>query len=89
MLCPSLGTFHDYIRWMNDSGFGDIRADDVTQHVEKTWEICQDILHRPVVRAVLPFMGSRTREFITGFSGMRRAYREGAMQYGMLTARKT
>jgi tocopherol O-methyltransferase len=89
MLCASLVTFNDYIRWMNGSGFREIHADDVTRQVEKTWEICQDILHRPVVRAVLPFMGSRTREFITGFSGMRRAYREGAMQYGMLTARKT
>ncbi|PYK87252.1 MAG: hypothetical protein DME40_14780 [Verrucomicrobia bacterium] len=89
MLCASLGTFNDYISWMNGSGFGEIRADDVTRQVEKTWEICQDILHRPMVRAVLPLMGSQTREFITGFSEMRRAYREGAMLYGMFSARKT
>jgi tocopherol O-methyltransferase len=89
MLCASLGTFNDYIRWMKGSGFGNIRADDVTRQVEKTWEICQNILHRPMVRAVLPLMGSETREFITGFSGMRRAYREGAMRYGMFSARKT
>jgi hypothetical protein len=88
MLCASLGTFNDYIRWLNGSGFGEIRADDVTRQVEKTWEICQNILRRPMVRAVLPLMGLQTREFITGFSGMRRAYREGAMLYGMFSARK-
>jgi tocopherol O-methyltransferase len=88
MLCASLGTFNDYIRWLNGSGFGEIRADDVTRQVEKTWEICQNILRRPMVRAVLPLMGSQTREFITEFSGMRRAYREGAMLYGMFSARK-
>ena len=73
---------------MNDSGFAEIRVDDVTRHVEKTWEICQNILRRPTVRAFLPLMGSQTRQFAMGFSEMSRAYREGAMRYGIFTAQK-
>jgi len=88
MLCASLGTLNDHICWMNDSGFAEIRVDDVTRHVEKTWEICQNILRRPTVRAFLPLMGSQTRQFAMGFSEMSRAYREGAMRYGIFTAQK-
>jgi tocopherol O-methyltransferase len=89
MLCASLGTFADYIRWMTESGFGEVRADDLTRQVEKTWEFCQKILRRPAVRAFLPLIGSQARQFATGFSGMRRAYHEGAMHYGIFSARRT
>jgi hypothetical protein len=88
MLSTSLGTFTDYKRWMTDSGFAEIRAHDVTRQVEKTWDFAQQILCRPAVRAFLPLMGSQTRQFTTAFSGMRRAYREGTMLYGMFSARK-
>jgi tocopherol O-methyltransferase len=88
MLCPSLGTFNDYTRWMTDSGFAEIRAEDLTRQVEKTWDVGQQILRRPAVRSFLPLMGLQTRRFANAFSAMRRAYREGAMLYGMFSARK-
>ena len=40
------------------------------------------------VRAFLPLMGSQTQQFAMAFNEMRRAYREGAMLYGMFSARK-
>jgi tocopherol O-methyltransferase len=88
MLCASLGTFSDYSRWMTESGFAEVRADDLTRQVEKTWDVCQEILRRPAVHGFLPLMGSQTRQFAAAFGGMRRAYREGAMLYGMFSARK-
>jgi tocopherol O-methyltransferase len=88
MLCTSFGTFTDYTRWMTESGFEEIRSENLTQQVEKTWEVGQQILRRPAVRTFLPLMGSQTRQFAMAFGGMRRAYREGAMLYGMFSARK-
>jgi len=88
MLCPSLATFTDYERWMTESGFAEIQAEDLTRHVEKTWDVGEQILRRPAVRAFLPLMGSQTQQFAMAFNEMRRAYREGAMLYGMFSARK-
>ena len=73
---------------MTESGFAEIQAEDLTRHVEKTWDVGEQILRRPAVRAFLPLMGSQTQQFAMAFNEMRRAYREGAMLYGMFSARK-
>lgn len=86
MLCPSLATQQDYSAWMTDSGFEKIRAEDVTRHVQATWDRCAAILRRREVRAVLRSAGPRLRAFADAFSAIQRAYRTGAMAYGMFTA---
>jgi tocopherol O-methyltransferase len=88
MLCPSLGTWNDYIRWISESGFHEIKVQDVTSRVEKTWEICRRISRRPVLRTFSSLMGSQTRQFLKQFGAIQRAYREGAMRYAMFSARK-
>lgn len=87
MLFPGLGTLGDYKSWMSESGFEQINADDLTPQVEKTWDVCQGVLRRPVVRLFLRLMGAQTRKFAK-FDAIDRAYREGAMRYGMFSARK-
>lgn len=88
MLCPSLGSMRDYTDWLAESGFEEIIADDVTENVEKTWEIGEAILRRPLVRALLPWMGKQTRQFARTFPLIRQAYATGAMAFGLFTARK-
>lgn len=88
MLCPSLATMNDYTRWLAESGFERVSAEDVTRKVRKTWDICEAILRHPIARVLLPLTGSQTREFAATFTTMRRAYAGGALAYGMLTARK-
>jgi tocopherol O-methyltransferase len=88
MLCPSLGSMIEHLRWLRDAGFDAIEGEDITPHVEKTWELCEAILHTKEVQDLLPTVDDRTRDFLNTFGTMRRAYASGAMRYGMITARK-
>jgi tocopherol O-methyltransferase len=88
MLCPHLASMMDYQGWMRDSGFGQIEAEDITRRVEQTWGRCAELVSRPEVRAALRATDRRTRRFVEAFTAIRQAYREGAMAYGMFTARK-
>jgi tocopherol O-methyltransferase len=88
MLCPSLGTFNDYVCWMGESGLTEIKGADVTRHIEKTWTICEAFLRRPLVRAFLPITHSETRQFTAAFRAISHAYAKGVMAYGMFSARK-
>jgi tocopherol O-methyltransferase len=88
MLCPSLGSLDEHLRWLRDAGFIDIDAEDITGHVGKTWELCETILQGPEVKPLLPAVDGPTREFLDTFGTMRRAYATGGMRYGMFTARK-
>ena len=89
MLCPSLGSRSEHVRWMSDAGFEAIEAEDLTRRVEKTWELCEAILDEPQVQVLLPSVDEHTRDFLYSFGTMRRAYATGAMAYGMFTARKS
>lgn len=88
MLCPHLASMREYQGWMRDCGFAQIEAEDITRRVEQTWGRCAELVSRPEVRAALLATDGRTRRFVRAFAGIRRAYREGAMAYGMFTARK-
>ncbi|HZY89861.1 MAG TPA: methyltransferase domain-containing protein [Gemmataceae bacterium] len=88
MLCPSLASLGDYVRWAEAAGFADVRAEDVTRRVERTWVHCLAILEHPDVQAAWPHLDAATRDFLGVFGTMRRAYANGAMGYAMFTARK-
>lgn len=88
MLCPTLASMQDYTEWMRTSGFDDIEAVDVTRHVEKTWQRGAALVRRPEINALLRVSDVRTRRFVEAFQMIHRAYAEGAMAYGMFTARQ-
>jgi tocopherol O-methyltransferase len=88
MLCPSLGSRKDYTSWMRAASFDDIAAEDITRRVERTWAYCAAIVERPGLRALRWLMDAQTRAFVHSFAAIRRAYAEGAMAYGMFTARR-
>lgn len=89
MLCPSLASMHEYTSWMQTAGFDAIVAEDITRQVEKTWTYCTAIVERPEMKALRWLMDEKTRGFIRSFAAIQRAYAEGAMAYGMFTARKS
>jgi hypothetical protein len=78
----------DYKNWMQSVGFEDIVFEDVTRHVEKTWDLCLPVVERPAMRALRWLMDKETKAFVLSFRAIRRAFKEGAMAYGMFTARK-
>jgi tocopherol O-methyltransferase len=88
MLCPSLGSRREHLRWLAGAGLVKVEAEDLTRRVERTWDLCQALLETPEVKDLLPTVDERTRDFLNSFPNMRRAYATGAMSYGMFTARK-
>jgi hypothetical protein len=89
MLCPSLASRKDYVGWMHAAGFADVTTEDITRQVEKTWACCLAIVERPVLRALRWLVDEQTGAFVQAFAAIRRAYAEGAMAYGMFSARRT
>lgn len=88
MLCPQLASAHDYTDWMRAGLLEVVSAEEITPHVKETWMLAAAIACRPEIRALLYSMDERTRRFVEAFSLIQRAYDEGAMAYGMFTARK-
>ena len=88
MLCPSLGSMNDHIGWLRASGFGAIRARNITQHVEQTWARAAEILERREIALLLRTADRSMREFARAFSGIQEAYAVGAMTYGLFSAQK-
>jgi len=87
MLCPQLASRQDYTRWMWQSGFTRVEAEDITRNVEETWTRCAAIASRPEIKALLHVFDEPTRRFVEAFTAIQQAYAEGAMTYGMFTAR--
>jgi tocopherol O-methyltransferase len=87
MLCPSLARLREYVGWMREAGFEQIEVEEIGERVRETWDRCAELVERPWVQALLAVTDSATREFVATFPLMREAYAEGAMGYGMFTAR--
>jgi tocopherol O-methyltransferase len=88
---PSLGAEVDYVAAAEIAGFRDVRVEDVTSRVRRTWWICTRRLVHAVatdrrVRAYLRDPSARHREFALTFPRLIAAYATGAMRYGVLTA---
>jgi hypothetical protein len=88
MPCPSSASLRKYLTWMRASGLAPIGAEDLTQRVTPTWMYGTALTRRPAIRALLRVSDARLRRFAATFGLIHRAYAEGAMAYGMFTARK-
>jgi tocopherol O-methyltransferase len=85
-LCPSLAAGRDYIDWCSVAGLEVIHAEDLTAHVQPTWEILTRRISRPWLAPARRLAGRELRRFLDGFPSIARAYRTGAMTYGLLVA---
>ncbi len=88
---PGMGDEHDYRQWFEDAGFTDIRFQDFTRNVKRTWPI---IVGRMVKRLLWDkeawrflFRGPNT---VFGLTVLRMAiaYNTGSLRYGLFTATK-
>jgi tocopherol O-methyltransferase len=89
MLCPSFGTLADYSRWMRESGLRVETAEDITDHVIKTWSVCKPVLELPLVKTMLAAGNEKLAAFTDSFSAIEEAYQTGAMRYGMFVASRS
>ena len=88
MLCPSLGTASDYEEWLQAAEFHSIQTQILTRQVEKTWNLCVELLNHPISRMLMRLKNPKVREFTDAFRAIQQAYASGAMQYGMFAARR-
>ncbi len=87
-LCPSLGTADDYRGWLTGPGLRVRTFDDLTPRVSRTWEICLDRIQRSRVGWLAPLAGRSDDALPRPLRTLLRAYRTGAMRYGMFVAEK-
>jgi tocopherol O-methyltransferase len=86
--CPSLATSEEYQQWMSDRGLTVERAEDWTQQVARTWEICRDRVKRFGIHRTAEWIDRGQLIFLDRFQTILDAYRSDAMQYGCFVARK-
>ena len=86
--CPSLGSAHDYMNWMRDSGLQIEEWHNWTDRVAQTWDICERRVQKSGVRWLAQIIDRDTVMFLDRFRTLRNAYDSGAMQYGCLIAEK-
>ncbi|NBX29018.1 methyltransferase domain-containing protein [bacterium] len=86
-LCPSLGSFADYTRWLTDAGLVVAHEEDWTSRVARTWELCDQRVRRLGLPWLARFIDVRQAAFLDNFKTLLDAYRSGAMQYGCIVAR--
>ena len=87
-LCPSLGTFADYVGWMTEAGLEVQHTFDWTERVSRTWELCDTRVRRLGLPWIARFIDRRQATFLDHFRTLLDAYRSGAMQYGCIVARR-
>jgi tocopherol O-methyltransferase len=87
-LCPSFGTVADYWSWMLEAGLVERSYADLTPQVAQTWDICQRRVRSSGIGKLSWLGGQRMRAFVDHFAVLGRAFRTGAMQYGMFVAEK-
>ena len=88
---PGLGDESEYRRWFADAGFVDIQFEELTRNVRKTMPL---IVWRVLLRLTWDVSGWRhllfgpNKVFAKTIVRIATAYYTGAMQYGLVTARK-
>lgn len=87
-LCPSLGSFSDYTRWMTESGLIVDATSDWTAAVARTWELCIARVEQLSLQRLAGWIDPAQADFLRHFPTLLSAYRSGAMQYGCLLAHK-
>ena len=88
MLCPSMLTADQQTITLERAGLERIDLEDITTHVAPTWDHCKKLVGHPLAQMVVHSKNGKLRRFVESFDLMDRGYREGALAYGMITARK-
>ncbi|MCM2278884.1 MAG: methyltransferase domain-containing protein [Oligoflexia bacterium] len=88
MLCSSLPTREDTLRWITEAGFARAESRDISREVAPTWGYCLDIIERPGVWTLSRVMGDAVARFVDAFELMVEAYSSRALAYGLFAARK-
>lgn len=90
---PGLPTADAYRRWLREAGFAEIRYDDISVNVQRTWtvvigRVLRALVRRSDYRRYLLDHAQQNRGFALTLLRLWIAFRTGAFRYGLLSARK-
>lgn len=89
----NLGTVDEYKFLMNAVGFHDVRFEDITQNVKKTWTLCLKrcawkFMSDPKYISFMMKDPSQNKKFLLSLLRIRAAYETGSMIYGIFSAKR-
>ena len=90
---PSMGSRADYEAMAKAAGFDLVSCEDLSAQVARTWTLClkgfaKRLVTDPATRRLALARRTRNRLFILSLPRLIRAYRTGAMRYGVFTFAK-
>ena len=85
-LCPELWTRQQYEDAMRAAGLRVRTAEDLSDHVVRTWEICSQ--RAKAAGVAVKLLPAAAREFVEGIDVILEAYRSGELTYTVITADK-
>lgn len=91
---PGLPTAEAYQRWFSAAGFTNLRYEDISANVQRTWTVViqrlvEALVLRPDYRRYLLDHAQRNRRFALTLIRLWLAFRTGVFRYGILSAQKS
>jgi len=88
MLTPHMKTMAEYKQYIEDAGFKIIVFEDISSHVEKTWDICAKLISNSNTWKIALRHGKDFVNFLKAFQSMRKGYASKTFIYGLMVAKK-
>jgi len=88
MLLPPVATLDQYCFWLQRHGFRIVYAEDISENVKKTWDICLDLIKSPSLWGLAVTQGKDFLHFLRSFWAMRQGYGSKAFVYCLIVAEK-
>jgi tocopherol O-methyltransferase len=90
MLLPALFSMSAYLRWLRESGFRVICAEDITARTAKTWEDALSVVREPAIWKLAGKLaaekGKEVFTFLRSLRAMKLAMRDGKVKAGLIVA---
>lgn len=91
---PSMGTCVDYQSWMQKAGFCEVKFEDISKQVRKTWALCgirllDGLLKKKSFRKTIRDRSFKDRIFALTVFRIWMAYYTGSMRYILFSARRS
>ena len=83
-----LETMETYVNALQRLGLKVVAAEDISEQVKKTWDICLEIIAKRELWALALQHGKNCLDFLQAFRAMKAGFSSHSFQYGIIIAKK-